>query len=87
MQSTHLKSYGASPFFVIAMATETPKNDKVSFFRTEKRSATEEIKIFFNAAKIFLVHMKNRQQKRIDVRLRTPQTSLIGETNRLLGLL
>lgn len=85
MQSTHYKSVADTPFFPLLLAEEKSKDEKVVFLKTMKKSKHEEVKVYFTPSKIFLVHMKDNHQQRVEIRLRTPLTSLLGETTRLVG--
>ena len=83
MQSTHFRTYENKPFFPMILADEKASGDKIFFLKSIKKSALEEVKVYFTSAKIFLVHMKENTQVNVEVRLRTPLSSLIGETARL----
>ena len=83
MQSTFFKTYENKPFFPMILADEKSPNDKVFFLRTITKSADVEVKVYFTSAKIFLVHMKANEQQKVEVRLRAPLNSLIGEMSRL----
>jgi hypothetical protein len=83
MQSTIFKTYEDKPFFPMILADEKSPEDKVFFLKTIKKSKDVEVKVYFTSAKIFLVHMKDNSQQKVEVRLRTPLHSLIGETSRL----
>jgi len=83
MQSTIFKTYEDKPFFPMILADEKSPNDKIFFLKTIKKSSDAEVKVYFTSAKIFLVHMKDNAQVKVEVKLRTPLHSLIGETSRL----
>jgi hypothetical protein len=86
MQSTHFKTVAEKPFFPMVLAEESSEKDPVHFFRSRKKHYGVEIKVYFTFAKIFLIYMKDRRQQKVEVRLRTPQTSLIGEVERLMEM-
>lgn len=82
IQSTLIRNV-EKPHFSLVMADEVRSGEKIHFLKAIKKSVTEEVKVFFSATRIFMVHMKDNEQQNVEVRARTLRVSPLGEAYRL----